>query len=127
MWASSGVADASVPTPERAWYLFPAPETLYCALSPEKQLLSQPPQQRECHSSGTFRRGEVLDYKFEKPQYLGAPLRNRTVDLLLTMHTSAGSLPGGGSPGSSIRLAGYCCDLPRGTEGCGYETRALPG
>jgi hypothetical protein len=24
----------------------------------------------------------------------GAPLRNRTVDLLLTMHTSLGSLPG---------------------------------
>jgi hypothetical protein len=63
---------------------------------------------------------------FGKRSQPGAPLRNRTVDLLLTMHTSVGSLPGAGSPGSSIRLAGCCCDLPRGTERCGYETRALP-
>jgi hypothetical protein len=30
------VADASVPVAERAWYLFPAPEPLYCAPSPGK-------------------------------------------------------------------------------------------
>jgi hypothetical protein len=36
-------------------YLFPAPETL-CAPSQEKRLLSQLRQDRECHSSGTFRR-----------------------------------------------------------------------
>src|ERR1039457_5768951 len=31
-----GVAAASVPVAERTWYLFPAPEPLYCAPSPEK-------------------------------------------------------------------------------------------
>jgi len=48
------VADPSVPVAERAWYLFPAPETLYCAPSPGKGLLGQPQRCHECHSSGTF-------------------------------------------------------------------------
>jgi hypothetical protein len=30
------VADASAPVAERAWYLFPVPETLYCTPSPGK-------------------------------------------------------------------------------------------
>jgi len=37
-----------------------------------------------CHSNAT-RRKKVLGSTFEKPSYPGAPLRNRTVDLLLTM------------------------------------------
>src|ERR1017187_1911120 len=51
-----GVVDASVPVAERTWYLFPAPEPLYCAPSPEKGGWGQPQQRHECHSSGTFRR-----------------------------------------------------------------------
>jgi hypothetical protein len=51
-----GVVDASVPVAERAWYLFPAPEPLYCAPSPGKGGWGQPQQRHECHSSGTFRR-----------------------------------------------------------------------
>ena len=46
-----------------------------------------------CHSNAT-RPKEVLGFTFEKRLQPGAPLRNRTVDLLLTMHTSLGSLPG---------------------------------
>jgi hypothetical protein len=34
-------------------YLFPVPETLYWAPSPEERLLSRPRQHGECHSSGT--------------------------------------------------------------------------
>ena len=47
---------------------------------------------------------------------LGAPLRNRTVDLLLTMHNSAGSLPGGGAAGGNIQRAGYCRGPPWGRK-----------
>src|ERR1039457_2509514 len=41
-----------------------------------------------CHSNAT-RPKEVLGFKFEKSSQPGAPLRNRTVDLLLTMYRSA--------------------------------------
>jgi hypothetical protein len=51
-----GVADPSVPVAERAWYLFPAPETLCCAPFPGKGLVGQPQQRCEWHSSGTFRK-----------------------------------------------------------------------
>jgi hypothetical protein len=78
------VADGQCPSPERTWYLLRAPETLCCAPSPEKRLLSQPRQNRECHSNATQSK-EVRGSIFEKRSQPGAPLRNRTVDLLLTM------------------------------------------
>ena len=44
----------------------------------------------------------------------GAPLRNRTVDLLLTMHTSLGSLPGKHFPqAAGRRRSGSCPGLRR--------------
>ena len=70
---------------ERTRDLFPASETLYCAPSPEKRLRSQPRQNRGCHSSGTFRRVRYSVPHSKTLHYLRAPLRNRTVDLLLTM------------------------------------------
>jgi hypothetical protein len=52
----------------------------------------------------------------EKALLAGAPLRNRTVDLLLTIHNSLGSLSGAGRPRSSIRPAGCCRGLLRGRK-----------
>jgi hypothetical protein len=88
--------DASGRPQSQPWYLFPAPETLYGARPPEtaaKQapaahiaasLCQVPPHRCECHSSAT-RPGSVPCFIFEKTPSPGAPLRNRTVDLLLTM------------------------------------------
>ena len=45
-----------------------------------------------CHSNAT-RLKEVLGFTFEKRSQPGAPLRNRTVDLLLTMDRSAVAQP----------------------------------
>jgi hypothetical protein len=47
---------------------------------------------------------------------LRAPLRNRAVDLLLTIHNSAGSSPRGESPGNGIRRASYCPGPPWGRK-----------
>ena len=50
----------------------------------------------------------------KKPPDLGAPLRNRTVDLLLTIHTSLGSLPGKHFPqAAGKRRSGSCPGLRR--------------
>lgn len=62
--------------------LFPAEETLHTHQMPGKQL---------AHGSRVTLRvslavGEILGFKFEKPPLPGSPLRNRTLDLLLTMN-----------------------------------------
>ena len=57
---------------------------------------------------------EVLGSVFEKRSQPGAPLRNRTIDLLLTMHTSVGSLPGRHFPqAAGKRRSGSCPGLRR--------------
>jgi hypothetical protein len=88
--------DASGRPQSQPWHLFPAPEALYGARPPEtaaKQapaahiaasLYQVPPHRCECHSSAT-RPGSVPGSRFEKTPSPGAPLRNRAVDLLLTM------------------------------------------
>jgi hypothetical protein len=65
---------------------------------------------------------------FEKRSQPGAPLRNRTVDLLLTMHNCPGSLPGSGV-GTQLHPAGRLLLLwpATGAEGCGYETWPVSG
>jgi hypothetical protein len=51
-----------------------------------------------------------------------ALLRNRTVDLLLTIHNSAGSLPGGGVAGQQHPTGRLRLRLAMGPEMCGCET-----
>ena len=82
--------------PEQPWTCSRHPETLYCAPSPEKRLLGQPRQNRECHSSGTFRRVKYPATCSKNLYEMGALLRNRTVDLLLTMDLREVPLPQAG-------------------------------
>jgi hypothetical protein len=56
---------------------------------PQQTAWSQVPVPLDvCHSNATHSK-EVLSFMFEKRSQPGAPLRNRTVDLLLTMYRSA--------------------------------------
>jgi len=64
-----------------------------------------------CHSDAT-QPNEVYGFMFEKGSLRGAPLRNRTVDLLLTIHTFLGSLPGEHFPqAAGKRRSGSCPGL----------------
>jgi hypothetical protein len=56
-----------------------------------------------------------------------SPLRNRTVDLLLAIHNSLGSLPGAGVA-ARLHPAGRLLPWPAtGPELSGGATRAVPG
>jgi hypothetical protein len=59
-----------------------------CAVLPtcKTSAMGQPGQYREWQSSGAFT-CMIIEYTIEKRSCPGAPLRNRTVDLLLTMET----------------------------------------
>src|SRR5258708_31528085 len=77
--------------------VFPAPETLYGAPPPEKRAAEQAPAaHRRIVASATqvpLATGNVPCSIFEKTPSPGAPLRNRTVDLLLTMNHRAVTQP----------------------------------
>ncbi len=114
--------DASGRPQSQPWYLFPAPETLYGARPPEtaaKQapaahiaasLCQVPPHRCECHSSAT-RPGSVPCFIFEKTPSPGAPLRNRTVDLLLTIYPRVDAVAICDDAGQ-VRGGARCCRPP---------------
>ena len=66
----------------------PRQEPLYADLRRQNAWSQAPVLLSVCHSNAT-RPKEVSDFMFEKSSQPGAPLRNRTVDLLLTMYHSA--------------------------------------
>ena len=67
------------------------------------------------------------DTHSKKLHELGVPLRNRTVDLLLTIHNSLGSLPGGGVA-TQLHPTGRLLRWPAtGPETRGGATRAVSG
>jgi hypothetical protein len=82
------MADAQGPAPKRTWYLL-----RHRRRSTEPHLRGTAANAASAEARVPLEwhilEGEVLGYIFEKPSYLGAPLRNRTVDLLLTMYRCA--------------------------------------
>jgi hypothetical protein len=66
-------------------HLFPRRETLSAVRPAGNYLLGQLGRRHKCHSNGTFRRARYSVPCSKDASELGAPLRNRTVDLLLTM------------------------------------------
>jgi hypothetical protein len=66
-------------------YLFPTGETVCRFHLRGKPCSAWAGPGRECHSNGTFLSARYPVAYSKNLHYLGAPLRNRTVDLLLTM------------------------------------------
>ncbi len=94
-FASRTLNHAAGGLPLAAGDLFPGRESLYRAYRATNSQVTSTRLRDICHSNATQSK-EVLGSTFEKRSQPGAPLRNRTVDLLLTMYRSAVPQPQAG-------------------------------